>query len=601
MREIRLRILQRQIDRLGHRIDQLNTLNDQYSQVRVAVFAVGALASLVAFYALIIWLGLVLMGLTVVAFASVVYVHRQFQDSLTRHQLWQRIKQTHLARMTLDWDNIPASPDRVVIAQHPFEIDLNLTGPRSLHQLIDTSLSNEGSQRLRDWLLNTTPDADEIWRRQAIGREIKPLTRFRDRLLLHARQAAKGSERRIEGQRVLDWFAQRPTVENLQSTVLLASSLVAANIALFVLFTIGALPPLWLVPFSIYVLLWGRHWRVVGEMFTEALAVYYTFNRLQAVFGYLETYNYDRYPHLKTVCQPFLDNPPSWHVRRVTRILTAASLQQNPFVWFALNMLLPWDLYFAHRLNRSKADIAALMPSWLDAWFELEALNSLANFAYLNPDYVEPELVEGTWLQADQLGHPLVQECVANSFMMDQVGSVVIITGSNMSGKSTFLRTIGVALVLTYSGAVVHAQRLQVSLMRLYTCIKISDSLNDGISYFYAEVKRLKGLLDALDAEQAIPVFFLIDEIFRGTNNRERLEGSRAYIKALVKRNGLGLLATHDLELVRLADDIPDISNFHFREEIREGRMVFDYTIRSGPSPTTNALKIMALEGLPVD
>jgi DNA mismatch repair ATPase MutS len=135
---------------------------------------------------------------------------------------------------------------------------------------------------------------------------------------------------------------------------------------------------------------------------------------------------------------------------------------------------------------------------------------------------------------------------------------------------------------------------------RLFTCIRVTDSLADGISYFYAEVKRLKALLDELARPHPQPLFFFVDEIFRGTNNRERLIGSRAMIQRLAEGNGLGLIATHDLELVQLADITPAIRNIHFREEVRDGQMIFDYHLHPGPSPTTNALKIMALAGLPV-
>jgi DNA mismatch repair ATPase MutS len=181
------------------------------------------------------------------------------------------------------------------------------------------------------------------------------------------------------------------------------------------------------------------------------------------------------------------------------------------------------------------------------------------------------------------------------------LGEVVIITGSNMSGKSTFLRTLGVNLCLAYAGGVVCASTFQATLFRLFTCIRVSDSVTDGYSYFYAEVRRLKALLVELEQRERLPLFFLIDEIFKGTNNRERLIGSRSYVHALVGRNCMGAISTHDLELVKLADVLPEVKNYHFREEVIDGRMVFDYRLRPGPCPTTNALKIMQMEGLPVE
>jgi DNA mismatch repair ATPase MutS len=141
---------------------------------------------------------------------------------------------------------------------------------------------------------------------------------------------------------------------------------------------------------------------------------------------------------------------------------------------------------------------------------------------------------------------------------------------------------------------------MKTTLFRLFTSINVSDSLMDGISYFYAEVKRLKSLLEAYQEKQDLPLFFLIDEIFRGTNNRERQIGSQAYVRALVNGNGVGVISTHDLALVHLADDQLEISNYHFREDVFDNRMVFDYCLWTGPCPTTNALKIMSIEGLPV-
>ncbi len=272
-------------------------------------------------------------------------------------------------------------------------------------------------------------------------------------------------------------------------------------------------------------------------------------------------------------------------------------------------MLVPWDFYFAHRFNQYKSQVASHLPVWLDVWFELEALNSLANFAYLNPNYVLPQILVAEHAHQCQLfsttalGHPLIPEDkkVTNDFSISRLGEIDLITGSNMSGKSTFLRTVGINLCLAFAGGPVNASSFSTSLFRLFTCIKISDSVTENYSYFYAEVRRLKALLSAVDASNPLPLFFLIDEIFKGTNNRERRLGSEAYISALAGRNCLGIITTHDLDLVKLADKLPQLKNYHFKEDIIDGRMVFDYLLRPGPSPTTNALKIMQLEGLPVE
>ena len=214
-------------------------------------------------------------------------------------------------------------------------------------------------------------------------------------------------------------------------------------------------------------------------------------------------------------------------------------------------------------------------------WFEVEAVSSLANFAYLHPDYTFPALTQDDdqpLFAAEQLGHPLIPEAVrvCNDFAIEQRPFLGILTGSNMAGKSSFLRTVGINVLLAYAGGVVNAQAMTVRPLRLFSCIRVTDSVIDGISYFYAEVKRLRSLLDELQREDERPLFFFIDEIFRGTNNRERLQGSRAYLRAVAKENGIGLISTHDLELVSLTDEIPQAANYHFREDVRDGRMVFD-------------------------
>ena len=205
-------------------------------------------------------------------------------------------------------------------------------------------------------------------------------------------------------------------------------------------------------------------------------------------------------------------------------------------------------------------------------------------------------------VRADQLGHPLLPATarVANDVRLSGLGSIHLITGSNMSGKSTFLRTIGINLCLAQAGAPVCAQSFEWSWSRLACCIRVDDSLDAGLSFFYAEVKRLKTILDATQDRTAPPVLFLIDEIFKGTNNRERLIGSRAFITKLSTGNGFGLVSTHDLELADLERDIRGLTNAHFQETVSSGALQFDYRLRPGPCPTTNALRIMELEGLPV-
>lgn len=609
----RLQSLERMIARLKRRALQLENLSSKYWLARRVLFAVGCLLALAFCKYSGGTSGVMMAALFLIVFVVVTIYHSRVRESIGRNTLMLNIKQVQVARINLDWEHLPASDQSPPEPEHPFATDLDVTGERSLHRLLDSAVTKEGSRRLKSWLLNNRPDPLIIAQRQTLVRELEDLSIFRDKLQLNAAIAGRDSRRQKsladqwDSKTLVAWIEQTVTKDSLRSTVLLLGILAAANITLIVLALLDLVPHVWPIVFLIYAgITIAKQARVIGS-WGDVQELEKALRRFRVVFQYLESRKFSTRPRLAQVCAPFLDpaKRPSTELGRVGRIAGALGLRTNAPVWFVLNVLMPWDFFFTYRLEQLKKEIAQLLPRWLDAWYELEALNSLANFAWLNPAYVFPELVAtSTRFEARGLGHPLIKPefKICNDFELNKQRRIVILTGSNMAGKSTFLRTVGLNLCLAYTGAPVNAERLQVSLFRLFTCIKVSDSVQDGLSYFYAEVKRLKQLLSAAEREDDLPIMFLIDEIFRGTNNRERHIGSHAYIRALSRRqNALGLIATHDLELTKLADEIPGIANFHFREEVGEGKMVFDYQLHSGPCPTTNALKIMSIEGLPVD
>jgi ABC-type branched-subunit amino acid transport system ATPase component len=563
---------------------------------------------------------LILTTLFVVVFVVVATCHGRVRESINRIALMLKIKRVQMARINLDWEHLPRSDQTAPDPEHPFATDLDITGERSLHRLLDSAVTKEGSRRLRSWLLNNEPDPRIIEQRQSLIKEFSALSLFRDKLHLHAAIAGRNSRTQSRGltpqgsqidqwdsHSLVAWIEQGVTRTSLRATVIVLAMLAVLNLTLLILAVLEIVPHVWPIVFLIYIGVSIAKFARTANAWGEVQDLEKALRRFRAVFQYLESRGYGSHPGLAQVCAPFADGRkrPSAELRRVERIAAALGVRTNAPVWFLLNALIPWDFFFTYRLEKLRQEIGQLMPRWLDAWYELEALNSLANFAWLNPDYSYPEVATNSiGCEAKAIGHPLIKpdHKICNDLELDEQHRIIILTGSNMAGKSTFLRTLGVNLCLAYAGAPVNAERMHTSLFRIFTCIKVSDSVQDGLSYFYAEVKRLKLLLSAAEADADLPIMFLIDEIFRGTNNRERHLGSHAFIKALsMRRNALGLIATHDLELTNLADEIPGISNFHFREEISDGQMVFDYELRSGPCPTTNALEIMRIEGLPVD
>ncbi|HRQ37535.1 MAG TPA: hypothetical protein PLD25_06445 [Chloroflexota bacterium] len=601
----RKRALDNQVRRLAAQQQAKQTQASQIIHFRLAAFVLAAVISGFVFFQWGATLWLPVTVVVFVPFVALVIWHRRVDTAVTRLHLYHQIKQTHLSRLALDWGNLPPplpTPERV---EHPFAIDLDLVGTRSLHQLLDTAVTQQGSERLRDWLLETNPHPAIIAQRQALVAELTPQFRFRDRLALQAMLVNRDG--RFSGQTLTNWLRETTPPEQYRRPLLILSGLAAVNIVAGFGFPTLGLPDFSLITWPIYIglyLLWG--FRQTGALLRDTLTLQDALETAQVIFGFLENNHYGRTPHLQTLCAPFQDEAtrPSQYIRRVRRLSVGVGAAQNPVLGFILNIFVPWNLFFAYRITRCRQDLAERLPIWLDVWYELEAINGLAAFTWLNPeDATFPTIDQtGSSLTARRMGHPLVHpdNRVCNDFAIHDPGAVFIITGSNMAGKSTFLRTIGINLALAYAGGPVLATEMHTSLFRLFASIRVADSITDGFSFFYAEVRRLQQLLTALQMKEQRPLLFLIDEIFRGTNNRERLIGSRAYIRALAEGNGLGLIATHDLELVHLAEENGRIHNYHFRDDVADGRMVFDYTLHPGPCPTTNALKIMQLAGLPI-
>jgi DNA mismatch repair ATPase MutS len=277
-------------------------------------------------------------------------------------------------------------------------------------------------------------------------------------------------------------------------------------------------------------------------------------------------------------------------------------LKHNGLVHPFANALLLWDIHCVLRLERWQRMAGRSARGWFDALGEVEALSSLAGLAHDEPGFAFAEVVEdGACFEVTALGHPLIDagQRVTNDVALSGPGSVFLVTGSNMSGKSTLLRSMGLAAVMALSGAPVCAQRLRMSRCAVRTSIRVADSLERGISHFYAELRKLKAVLSATDGE--LPVLFLLDEILHGTNSRERQIGARWLLSELMARGALGAASTHDMGLTRLPEELQDrIQLVHFRENVEAGAMTFDYQLRSGPVMAGNALRLMRAVGLDV-
>ncbi|HSB44586.1 MAG TPA: MutS family DNA mismatch repair protein [Nitrospira sp.] len=591
--------LQRLIARLGRLIDQGTSASSRFTKWRLAIFIAGLLCVVTLYKSGWYSTGNLVLAGFVTLFLIVAAYHTRLEQRIHRLRMWTGIKSAHLARVRLDWPNIPTRPSETQ-ASHLYAQDLDLAGSHSLMHLLDSTVSDQGRLRLSGWLM-TQPPIQPVWEaRQRLVKELTPRSLFRDRLELEAHLAG---EQEINGRRLAAVLDHAVGFPRLNLILTIQSLLALTTIVLGLGTLLNWLPGYWMFSFAAYALTYLQTDQG-EELLEHAIGLHHEMERLGKVLGYLERHAKRRGSALATACAPLLvpGARPSAHVAQAARTLHAISIKAHPLVHLAVNVLCPWDLWWTKRLQQIQQAIQKQMPTWLDRLAEVEAACALGTFAYLHPSYVWPVPGQHMTLIATQLGHPLIQQDtrVANDISLSKPGTIHLITGSNMSGKSTFLRTIGINICLAQAGAPVCATTFQWGWSRLACCIRVNDSLDAGMSFFYAEVKRLKSILDATEDRAASPVFFLIDEIFKGTNNRERLIGSRAYIKALSTGNGLGLVSTHDLELTDLEKEIDSLTNAHFQETVSGGALEFDYKLRPGPCPTTNALRIMQLEGLPV-
>jgi DNA mismatch repair ATPase MutS len=261
-----------------------------------------------------------------------------------------------------------------------------------------------------------------------------------------------------------------------------------------------------------------------------------------------------------------------------------------------------WDIHSAFALEKWRAAHGPQVRRWFEALAELEALSCLAGFAHDRPEFVWPVLeAEGPRVVTKAMGHPLLEAPVPNDVTLPGPGSALLITGSNMSGKTTLMRALGTNVVLALAGAPVCAREFVLSPMQVLTSMRVKDSLERGVSYFYAEVQRIKAVLDAAAGAKG-QALFLLDEILLGTNTRERQIASREVLRLLLSTGACGAVTTHDLSLASLADEHPGrVVNVHFRDHLEAGKMVFDYQLRSGVVDTTNALRVLRMAGVPVE
>jgi hypothetical protein len=485
---------------------------------------------------------------------------------------------------------------------HPYSADLELFGPRSVFHFINRTATRMGRDRLAALFKGQgeTPERKVILSRQDAVRELAPALDFRHELRLHG-FGLGDSARHIGG---LSEFLKEPAWI-LTRPVLKAAIVVFPLIALLAAAGLFFGLPRWVFYLSLLlngltVLAGEKRVARTYRLMSRTHDVLKSYARILADIERAD-FRSDWLRELQS--RLFSDGlSASGGIGKLSSLLGLLEFRTGQIVYVAVNVLILWDLHCLWRIEKWRRDTADRVPAWFETIAEIDALSSLANASFNNPGWAFPEITgTGIALEMEAAGNPLIPEGVRvdNDLRFGTAPRIAVVTGPNMAGKSTFLKTVGVNLVLAYAGGPVCARRMTVSPSLLMTSMKVNDSLDRGLSLFHAELQRLKDILDPV--REGKSVFFLIDEMLKGTNAADRQVGSLALLRQLARRGVSGLVATHDLHLTNLAGEFPDkVLNFHFDGRVEGDRLVFDFLLRPGRCESFNALALMKIMGIDV-
>ena len=501
---------------------------------------------------------------------------------------------------------------------HPYAGDLDLFGPASLFQRMNVARTEFGRRRLASFLMNRAEPA-EVHARQAAARELAPELELRQRLEALALQvvdplpeaegetAARRRSSKVDTDPLLAWAESEPVFLNTPSLLWVSRLMPPLTLTWLGYCWVQGLHAVAWVPLlivqAIVLMSAQRHAAFVFSAVSSQQGVFLRFGPMLELLEQLEPES-ERLKELKQSVCSSRGHRPSQAMRRFEKIVAWFEFRHNGLVYPLFNVLLFWDVHCVAALERWQREFGRSLRDWFQTLGELEALNSIASFSYDNPGYRWPEVVPGprtsARFEARGLGHPLITRgCVINDVSLQGPGRALLVTGSNMSGKSTLLRAIGINAVLAQMGAPVCAESLEMGPLTVRTSMRISDSLEQGVSHFYAEVHKLKAVLEATEGD--VPVLFLLDEILHGTNSRERQIGARWVLGTLLARGAMGAVSTHDSGLCELpAPLMNQVRQVHLRETEEGGQMTFDYKLREGPVRSGNALRLMRSVGIEV-
>ena len=573
-------------------------LDRRMSHARLAAVSAAAAVAWLAWgrHALSPWWFAVPAG----AFLALAFVHGRIVASRLRAERAAAFYDLGLARLDNRWAGRGDAGERFLDQAHLYAGDLDVFGRGSLFELLCTARTRAGEDTLAAWLRAPASRGDVRARQDAV-RDLQPRLDLREDLALLATEVRD----RVHAGSLSAWATAEPV---LRSRLVpgAAALLAGATVLSLCLWWAGLAAPVVAVAclaaeLAFALPLRARVRRVIGAV--DAASA-----ELGVLAHILTRLEHERFssPRLVELDALLASDgvPPSRRIAQLCRRIDLLDARRNQ-LFLPFSCLLLWGTQFACAIESWRAAAGPSVPRWLAVVGEFEALSALAGYAWENPEDPFPEVVDGAGgprFEADALGHPLIprESCVRNDVRLGgEHPQALVVSGSNMSGKSTLLRTVGVNTVMALAGAPVRAGRLRLTPLSVGATLRIQDSLQTGTSRFYAEITRLRAIVDLTGGQP--PLLFLLDEMLNGTNSRDRRTGAEALLGWLVGHGAIGLVTTHDLALSQIADALaPRAANVHFEDQLEEGRIRFDYVCRPGIMTRSNALELMRAVGLDV-
>lgn len=532
------------------------------------------------------------------AFALVLRFHQPIITRLKRAEALREYYDRSLKRLAGEWRDQPISGEQFADPQHPWSGDLDTFGSGSLFQRLNQCRTLPGQRKLAEWL-TTVPSTAAVDERQRQTESLRDELDLRERLaIIDDSVDWVAAEKSLAG-----WLAETP--KSFPTWAVWGARLVGvASLVVFVLVFSGVLSITMLLlmvalqaPF-----VWVNRERIRSVM-DEVDSVDKALRQLADVMSQFETFPFTEKSLQQLQNRLTVDGViASSRIHRLSSLIGWLNNALRNQFFMPIAWVFGFYIQLPYRIDRWRTCYGPRVKEWLDAVTTMEVVNSIAAFNYEQERFVQAEVSEDTIeFTAEQLGHPLLTdaECVRNDVSLTSATPLMLISGSNMSGKSTLLRSVGTNLLLACCGARVNANRFRTFPFQLGTAMRVSDSLQEGRSLFFSVVQRLKTVVDLTNQDR--PVLFLLDEILSGTNSHDRRRGAEAVIRTLVNKNALGMVTTHDLTLTKIVDSMDGkAENKHFEDQVVDGSMTFDYKLRDGVVERSNAIELMRMMGLDV-